>query len=206
MTVSMNRVLAAVYPPENTPAFIILADAIVGNMVGNPHFPQPVPPLAEVRQAIAVLQEAEVVAQSKLLGAAAARDAARRALWSLLSRLKAYVQGVADDNAENAVAIIESSGMSVQPKGARVKPPFSVSPGRNRGTAILVVKAVAKDATYHWQKSEDGGLTWIDLPPTLQAKTTVPNLVPGKEYLFRYRTLAHAGLSDWSDPISFIVP
>lgn len=206
MTVSMNRVLVAVYPPDNTPAFLILAQAILDRMDGNPHFPQPIPPLADVRQAMAVLQKAEVVTQSKMLGTATERDAARRALWSLVSRLKAYVQGVADDHAENAVAIIESSGMSVQPKGARAKPIFRVSAGQNRGVAHLVVRAAAKNATYQWQMSKDGGVTWIDLPPTIQAKTTVENLVPGKEYLFRYRTLTQQGLSDWSEPIAYLVP
>src|SRR6202142_1196929 len=47
MSVSMKRILAAVYPPENTAALVILAMAIVDKMDGNPYFPNPIPTLAK---------------------------------------------------------------------------------------------------------------------------------------------------------------
>ena len=52
MTVSMKRILAAVYPPENAAALVILSLAIVDKMDGNPYFPNPVPSLAKVKGAM----------------------------------------------------------------------------------------------------------------------------------------------------------
>jgi hypothetical protein len=68
----------------------------------------------------------------------------------------------------------------------------------------LAVKAVAKRAAYEWQMSVDGGKTWVDLPRTLQAKTSVSGLTPTKMYLFRYRAVTNTGCGDWSDPLEFI--
>jgi hypothetical protein len=171
MSVSMKRILAAVYPPENASALVVLSLAIVAKMDRNPHFPNPVPTLAKVKEAIDALQEAEVVSQSGLRGTKEARNEARRKLSSLLNRLKAYVQGVADDDPDNAGSIIEGAGMSVQPKGPRAKQLLAVRHGPVQGTVLLAVKATAKVATYGWQMSEDGSGTWIDLPKTIQAKT-----------------------------------
>ncbi|HXN30789.1 MAG TPA: fibronectin type III domain-containing protein, partial [Polyangiaceae bacterium] len=205
MTVSMKRILAAVYPPENTAALVILAMAIVDKMDGNPYFPNPTPTFAKVTAAIDALRQAEAVSQSRMRGTVEVRNGARRELSSLLTRLKAYVQGVADDDPDSAVTIIESAGMSVQPKGPKAKPLLAARNGSVHGTVLLAVKAAAKLATYVWQMSEDGDRTWVDLPQTLQAKTKVSNLVPGRTYWFRYRALTRGGTSDASDPVSIIV-
>lgn len=205
MTVSMKRILAAVYPPENAGALVILATAIIKRMDGNPYFAQPVPSLAMVKAAIGALQKAETVSQSRRRGTKQARDEARAKLSSLLTRLKAYVQGIADDDPDNAVSIIESAGMSVQPKGVKAKPLFEARHGSLQGTVLLAVKAAAKEAAYHWQMSEDGRVTWIDLPTTLQAKTKVNHLVRGHTYWFRYSVLTRRGTSDVSDAVSLLV-
>ncbi|HXN30480.1 MAG TPA: hypothetical protein VN894_01405 [Polyangiaceae bacterium] len=82
MTVSMKRILAAVYPPENTAALVILAMAIVDKMEGNPYFPNPIPTLANVTAAIDALRQAEAVSQSRMRGTVEVRnEARRRAQW-----------------------------------------------------------------------------------------------------------------------------
>jgi hypothetical protein len=138
-------------------------------------------------------------------GTATARDTVAEHLRSLLNRLKAYVQGVADDNIEHAVAIIESAGMSVAPKGSREKPPFAVRQGPVSGTVLLIARAIAKVATYFWQMSEDDGKTWIDLARTLSADTKVTDLVPGRTYRFRFRAVTRRETTDWCDPLPIIV-
>ncbi len=121
-----------------------------------------------------------------------------------MTRLKAHVQGVADDDPDNAGSIIESAGMSVQPKGPGAKPLLTARRGAVQGSVVLAAKAAAKVATYLWQMSDDGGKTWTDLPNTLQAKTKVSSLVPGRTYAFRYRVLTRRGTSDAIDPVLII--
>jgi hypothetical protein len=74
------------------------------------------------------------------------------------------------------------------------------------GSVRLVVRAVAKVASYEWQHSADGGKTWIDAGITVQAQKTISGLEPGKTYRFRYRPITRrGGPGDWSDPFAFIV-
>jgi hypothetical protein len=122
-----------------------------------------------------------------------------------LTRLKGYVQGVADENPDFAAAIIESAGLSVAARGNKPKAALGVLPGRVSGSVRLAVKAVAKVASYEWQRSKDAGKTWLDLPRTLQAKTTVSELTPGVTYGFRFRAVTRRGVGDWCDAAWYVV-
>ena len=86
MTVSMKRILAAVYRPENTGALVILATAIVDKIDGNAYFPNPVPTLAKVKEAIDALAKPRWCL-SRGRAAPRKRGTRRRRLSSLLTRL-----------------------------------------------------------------------------------------------------------------------
>jgi hypothetical protein len=60
-------------------------------------------------------------------------------------------------------------------------------------------------ATVTQQYSADGGKTWISVPSTLQAKTTVSGMTPGATALFRYRAVTKTGEGDWSQPTALLV-
>ena len=47
--------------------------------------------------------------------------------------------------------------------------------------------------------------TWILLPSSVQAKTSISGLVAGSTVMFRYRTVTKTGVSDWLAPLSFFV-
>jgi hypothetical protein len=47
--------------------------------------------------------------------------------------------------------------------------------------------------------------TWVTVPSTLQAKTTVAGLTPGATVTFRYRAVVKTGEGDWSQPTSLMV-
>jgi hypothetical protein len=205
MTASMRKVPVALKRPTPVPELIQFARRIVEAMTGNPWFPAPVPPLASVQAAVDRLAEAEAAALSLTRGLKEARNEAHTALMGLLTRLKAYVQGVADENPDSAASIIESAAMSVAARTSKPKPALAVYPGRVSGAVRLVAKAAAKVASYEWQLSHDGGQTWTDLPTTLQAKTTVSGLVPGKTIWLRMRAATRSGASDPCDPVSFVV-
>jgi hypothetical protein len=204
MTVSMHRVLASLNLPTTVPALLFRARAIVAAMTNNPWFPSPVPSLAKVQAAIDALDKAETNAVSMAKGLKALRNEARKKLVNLLQRLKGHVQAIADDNPDLAVSIIESAGMNVVGRPAVEKAFFAVHPGDVSGSARLVARAVAKEAHYEWQRSEDGGKTWVNLRMTQQAKTTATGLTPGKSYLFRFRATTRRGPTDWCDPVAYV--
>jgi hypothetical protein len=206
----MKRVRAALHKPANASALVIYAGLIIRKMTNNPWFPQPFPPLAKVEAAAQALDVAQTTAQVGAKGLADKRNAARATLSNLLEQLRAYVEGVANENLESAVSIIESAAMNaVLPRYPELAP-FRVKLGKLPRTVDLACKAGPKGCGYLWQMSTDGGETWTDLPQTKQARTTVPGLVPGKTYWFRHRLLLRAGgqtsrSTDWSDKISIVV-
>jgi hypothetical protein len=69
----------------------------------------------------------------------------------------------------------------------------------------LIAKAIQGARAYEWQYSVDGGVTWINLPTTAQANTTVSGLKPGVVTHFRFRVLTKDGLSDWGDAVDHLV-
>jgi hypothetical protein len=205
MTASLRRVLVALHKPANAMGLVIYTMAIIDKMTGNPWFPAPFPPLAKVRAAMNVLSKAEVASRSRTKGLSDERNSARGVLVNLLEQLRAYVEGVANENPDQARAIIESAAMDMVAARLPRILPFRVKQGRVSGTVQLYVKAGPKGSSYDFQMSADGGKTWIDLPSRMQANTTVPNLTPGATYFFRYRILLRKGAGDWSEAISIVV-
>jgi hypothetical protein len=205
MTASLQRIRVALHKPANASALVVKARFVVGRMTNNPWFPQPVPPLAKVLAAAQALDEAQTKSQSGAKGLADARNAKRRVLDNLLDRLRAYVEGVANDDPEQGPAIVESAGMDLVTRSHPQRPAFGATWGDVSGTVKLRVKAGPKGSRYEWQMSTDAGETWIDLPSTMQARTLVAGLEPGKTYWFRHRILTRKGQGDWSGAISLLV-
>jgi hypothetical protein len=206
MTVSKHRTLVALNLPDQVPALLGVVEVILQGMTGNPFFPAPTPSLATVAAALADLRDAEVATLTRTRGTAEVRNEKLAALHSLLHRLKAYVQGVADDNPAQAAGIIESAGMNAWKAGPGGKAAFDVRAGAVNGTVRMAVRAAAKDATYEWQWSADGGKTWTTAPATQQAKTVLTGLPSGVMCLFRYHAVTRKGTSNWSEPVAFRMP
>ena len=120
-------------------------------------------------------------------------------------RLKAHVQSVADDDPERAQKLIESAGMNAKATVLPTKPPFDVKPGAVSGSVRLVARAVAKEASYEWAWSNDGGATWRLAPAMLQAQTVLSGLPAESKCWFRYRAVTRRGEADWSEPRAFLV-
>jgi hypothetical protein len=204
MTESMHRTLVVTKLPRSVPPLLSAARAIVAAMSGNPSFLRPDPTLATVTAAILALNDAETALQSKTRGTRAARDERRRALRARLDELRLYVQRVANADPENAVAIIESAGMSVKRRAVQVKPPFAVKAGSVSGSVALRAIAAGDRARYEWQSSLDRA-EWRDASATNRANTVIANLIPGKTYWFRIRIGTPEGQGDWSTPVSSVV-
>jgi len=197
-----HRSVASLKLPKPVPALIVYAEGILKGMSANANFPNPVPALTALSGAIADLQNAETAALARTKGAVATRNAKRATLVSILQQEKAYVQAQADASPENGPSIIESAAMAVKKVATRPPRVFSAKPGTVSGTVQVVAPQAARRSSYEWEYSTDGGKTWLELPPTLQAKTTVTGLAPGSNVEFRYRAVTKTGAADWSLPIT----
>ena len=192
--------------PERTykvPRYLTACRLIVSMMTGNPNFPAPTPPLAEVSADIDTLAAREERARKGGKGMVQERDVALRTVHNKMTMLKAYVQTTANAEPDRAEAIIQSSGMNVGKPRTWTKRPLKARYGDAPGTVVLDAKALPRPVQYRWQMSTDQK-TWIDLPETFKTKTVVGGLVPATVYSFRLRTVTNDGLSEWSSPVTII--
>jgi len=202
---STHRSLVSLQLPRPVPKLVPYAQAVVAAMTNNPHFPTPLPALADVSAAITALQTAETSALSRLKGTVVVRNDRRASLVTLMQELRNYVQKTADADPENGAAIIQSSGFPV--RKTPVPPPrvFSAKPGAVSGSVVVTAALAAKRASYEWQYSTDGGKTWIEAAPSLRARTTISNLPVASSVQLRYRPVTKAGPGDWSQPLAVVV-
>jgi hypothetical protein len=135
---------------------------------------------------------------------ASLRDVAYDKVIDDVNGLLGYIQNLADLSVDEATAIsvIETSGFGLKNRGVRVKAPLSVK--QDMGDLVLIAKAAAKRASYQWRQSTDG-VTWTDLPGTLQAKTTVSGFMPGDKVFFMFRAILKNSVTGWSITVSIIV-
>ena len=199
------KIIAALNLPESVPRLIIQGNAIVAAMTGNAYFPSPTPPLAHVAARIAALQAAHTVVRTWKKGGAEMRQPKVRDVADALKALRDHVQRVADLDPKHAVEIIVSAGMSVKGSSAhKPKAPLTAKQGNLPGLVLLFAKAAAKRAAYQWQWSLDKE-TWISLPQTLQANTSVHGLTAGTMYYFRVCAITKTGAGRWSNSVSLLV-
>jgi hypothetical protein len=201
----IHRTVATLKFPHAILALTTLARAIVQALTGNTSFPNPDPPLATVTSAIADLEAAQGVVQTRAKGAVQARSTKRASLVALLRGLLAYVQKVADADLGHAPELIASAGMRARKMAARPKRVFAAKHGTLSGSVSLVSPTGGKRAGYEWQYSIDGGKTWQEARATLRAATTITGLVPGSAYLFRGRVVDKKGDTDWCPPVSLMM-
>jgi hypothetical protein len=202
---STHRSFVSLHLPGPVPALIPYAQSVVAAMTNNPHFPTPLPPLADVSAAIAALQSAETAALSRLKGTIVVRNDKKTALVTLMQELRNFVQKTADADQENGAAIIQSSGFPVRKAPARKPRTFAAKPGAVSGSVVVTAATAARRASYEWQYSTDGGKTWIEAAPSLRSKTTISGLPVAVSVQIRYRAVTKAGPSDWAQPLVVVV-
>jgi hypothetical protein len=186
------------------PALIQRATVIVTAMTANKAtFPSPTPPLATVLADIAALTAAQTAFKSRA-GSLADRDDKQQVVVADVGQLHSYVQLLVNAAPSQAAIIATDAAMSLRKKPVRSKAPLSVKQTVS-GSVQVVAKATAGAGANEWQYSIDGGKTWIDVPSTTKAKTTIPNLTPGATVTYRQRVVTKDGVGNWSQPISALV-
>jgi hypothetical protein len=116
------------------------------------------------------------------------------------------VQAIADGTPENAASIIASAGFAVRKIGKHAKRSFAARQGAVSGVAIVTAASAGSRSSYDWEYSVDGGKTWIQVPSTIQGKTTIAGLTAGFTVMFRYRAItAKGGTGDWAQPVALLM-
>ncbi len=204
--ISTNKIAVALGLPRNVADLLVYAQVIHDTMAANPKsLPSPSPALLVLQTDIDTAASKEAIAKTRVAGAVTDRDLAMRVLKVDLHNERAYVELVANADPANAAQIAEDAGMKLHKAPARDKPPLAVKAGATSGSVKVVAKATKGAKVNDWQMSTDGGKTWVDLPSTTKASTTVANLTPATTVQFRQRVFTKAGLSDWSVPVPHVV-
>ena len=191
--------------PQQKKALSPYGRHVVTCMTGNAKVPSPNPALPAISAACTALD----VSQAAMPGnkaATAQRDADYLALLLLLHHELDYVNSVAEQQTSpaDAEAVITGSGFSVRKGYTRNKDTLAAKYGLASGDVKLDARAVAPGASYYWQWSTDMK-SWVSLPETKKASTTVTGLTPATTYYFRFRALTRKGMTDWSQTVSLLV-
>lgn len=134
----------------------------------------------------------------------AARTAALRPLRQSLQSIMSFFQSAANNDAANAVVIVQSGGYKVKQFVPRQKGDFTISNGINSGTVDLEAEGAGTYACHDWRYSADGK-TFTHLPPTMSAHTHLDGLTPGQYAWFTHEVVNKDGGQGVSQIESIIV-
>ena len=197
------HILVALHAPRRHGDFITYARHIVECCTGNPHLPNPNPPLATITTHIDALAAAHATAQAHAPGAVDARDVHLQTVMVDVHALAAQVQIAANANPAQAAEIITSTGFGTHPHGVHAKPDIRAHMGP--GGLVLLAAIAVHHAAYEWQMSSDAGKTWAALPSTDSAHTSIAGLTVGQSYAFRVRANVQGKPGDWHETTPFLV-
>ncbi len=193
--------------PRPVPLLISLAQAIEAAVASAATtFPSPTPPLAQLVSDINALIAAQNAAKTRAKGAVQTRDAKLEIVITDLNTLRVYVEGTANADPANAVAIANSAGMEVRKQPVRTINAVNVKQAKASGSVNVTARVGTRQKQSHeWEYSADGGKTWVSCPPTTQAKTTITGIVPGSTILVKHRAVTGTGPTSWTDAVSMLV-
>jgi len=179
------------FTPYTDSGFQVKALTILSNVVKNPHFTNPVPPLDTISQLLAEYTDALQKAASKDIVAVTIKNEIRKVLEHQLARLSLYVMYIANNNE----AVLASSGYSFtktpSPQKMDGAGNVMLRSGGNPGEMIAKIDAV-KGAKYYLFEITPGGATedsvWEDYNSS-RCTFTFNRLTPGQLYSVRIAAL-----------------
>jgi hypothetical protein len=200
-----HKIIVVLGLPTRIADFIVRATAIANAMTANSKvYPSPPLAISVLTSHIDDLAAKQAVVATRTKGAAADRDTAHKQVVVDLGQLQGYVQQVVNADPANAESLAADAGMSVRKSTRPAKPPLAAK-NHAVGAVQLVAKAITGAKSYEWQYSTDSGKTWISLPPSTQANTTVTGLQSATMVTFRHRPLTKTGPLDWGQPVTAVV-
>jgi hypothetical protein len=191
---------------DSNAALLVSSGRILTGMTGNPHFPTPIPALADVAAVRNAFVASVDAARAGPLTTIARRQQ-RVQLVAMLRSLALHVQQTGNGDP----LVLRSSGFPVrkspQPVGLLSAP---LNLRLVRGTLSGQLKArcnvVNGAGSYQWRYATAAAPTaWVLVDPTIYANFVFAGLVPGTVYVAQVRAVGTAGPSDWSDTASLMV-
>jgi hypothetical protein len=200
---NVQRLIAVLRLTGGAPGTLVRGDTVAQKLAGSTLVPNLNPTLVVFKADLDALRASQAV-KGNGTQAVSARNDALKTVRRDLENLRICTQQAADANPELAATIIVSAGMYVKIVPVRNKADLAVVQGASSGSAIARAKSRGRGATYWWEVSSDQK-TWSSAPVTRIATASFAGLTPGTTYYFRFQVLTAAGLSDWSQNISFLV-
>jgi len=175
----------------------LFASSVLLGMTGNPAFPNPLVPLAELSALKTDFEQKLIASDTGGKAATAAKNVARAALTDGLRRQGIYVQGVA----QNLTTLLSSGYSAASRNNAQTR---LAQPGIRKvlremsGQLTLRVTPIANARNYQVQVQVGDG-AWQEAGVYSQARRiAVANLTPGTVYNLRVRALGGStGYSEW---------
>lgn len=207
-TVFTKRVIAVLDMPADMDDFITFANGIYNSMNGSSYFTGLAAKLATLLTNIGKLQTAQNGTKSvPPTATTTARDIELNKVQNNLRALRDDVQALADAaSTDVAEDIITSAGMKIKKQGAINKQDLEVKDGPVSGSITAVAKGIDEPRSAHdWGYSKDNKATWVHVDPTIQATTTIEDLIRGDEIIVRHRNILPEGPGDYKYAEPFIV-
>ena len=185
------------------PSLNCFTGSVILGLTDNPHFPDPLIPLAQLADLRKTFNDSWVASRMGGLGATTRQNACRAALLTALRSQAGYVEHVC----RNDLAGLLSSGFTNaslnRAQSQLARPVILMILNEGSGQLTLRVKSVRNARNYQVQLQVGEG-EWQEAGFSTQARRiVVKNLTPGTIYNFRVRALGGStGFSDWSQVVS----
>jgi hypothetical protein len=176
-------------------------------------FTGPNPPLPVFSNQITLTDKAHVAVGGGGKGLAEARDVQVGILWGMMSSQLVYIQSVANaGNPDQAVQTLKQGGVEVVLPGDRNKAVLAATqsqPGTpvvlDANATVLLGSNLHRKHFFNWEYTLNG-TTFIALPPTAEATTSVTGLTALTTVGFRVAvTVTKSPMGPWSPLVNFLI-
>lgn len=190
-----------------------LANAVYLRMADNSLFVDAYPSIVELDDAQSNFIEDLARARAKKSPYdVAVKNESRKELKKVLKKLADFV----NQKANGSLIILLSSGFEITRYRTRISLPkrienLRVKDGRNAGQMVLTFQSQPNVRLYEYRYSTDmnesGEIVWNNgvQSTTSSRNNLISSVVPGQVYFISVRAINTRGISDWSEPITWMV-
>ena len=204
--VGKARILLAAFTKVTDSELVVVSQSILVGMTGNPAYPAPTPPLADItaaRNSFIVAVNAAKDSRRQLV----VRRQRRATLVALLRNLALYVQLACGGDLPTLMSSGYIAQRQKQPAGPLSAPAnLRATRGPNSGQITARCDTLHKARAYEWRYANAAAPTaWVNVNSTFAASVVIEGLVPTTQYIVQARALGTSGPSDWCDSAVVIV-